>query len=170
MWDWTAFASGLVGAALGALACALALSGRLGRNGRRGQRLQAIENIGTEAEQLSRVREVHPPAAGKALQPETLRQMSRATAAVSELSASLQEKDAPVAAWALDRLIALVNAETPAQRFALVTVLNSNLAGWAAGRIDTAWFERENRRVASGDEPEDRAAPDRTATAPDDRP
>jgi len=161
MWDWTSFASGLVGAALGALACALAVFGGRSRSIRRSQRLQAIENIGTEAEQLSRVREVHPPGGGMALQPETLRQMSRATAAVSALSAGLRQEDAPVATWALGRLVALVNAETPAQRFALVTVLNSNLAGWAAGRIDTAWFERENRRAASGEQPAGETATER---------
>jgi uncharacterized membrane protein YccC len=148
VWDWTSFASGIVGAVLGALAVVVVVG--FGRPGRRSQRLRAIENINTEAEELSRVREDNPPEAGTALQPETLRQMSRATAAVSALSAGLEEKDAPVAAWALDKLVALVNAETAAQRFALVTILNSNLAGWAAGRIDTAWFERETRRAASG--------------------
>jgi hypothetical protein len=147
MWDWGSFASGLLGAMLGALASAGTVPSLLRRVGRRAGRLRAIESITTEASELSRVRQDNPPEPGIALQPETVRQMSRAAAAVSALGANLREKDAAVATWALDKLVALVNAETPAQRFALVTILNSTLAGWAAGRIDTAWFERENRRT-----------------------
>lgn len=144
MWDWTSFASGLLGAVLGAAVCAGLLALTLSRTDRRQGQLRAIENINAEARELSRIREDNPPDAGVALQPETVRQMSRATAAVSALSSNLRDRDSAVATWALGKLVALVNAETPAQRFGLVTVLNSTLAGWAAGRIETAWFEREN--------------------------
>ncbi|WP_210481215.1 hypothetical protein [Naasia sp. SYSU D00948] len=161
MWDWGSFTAGIVGAVLGALACWMALRPS-GRSAERRGRLRAIEVIGAEARELSRVREDHPPARGVALQPETVQQMSRAAAAVSALGVSLTERDAPVAAWAMDKLVAVVNAETPAQRYGLVTVLNSTLAGWAAGRISTEWFERENEAAASsgGSEPERHATGD----------
>jgi hypothetical protein len=145
VWDWASFASGLVGAVLGSGVCGLTALAFLRRSNRREGRLRAIESINEEARELSRVREDHPPEGSVALQPETLRQMSRATAAVSALSAGLPARDTAVTTWAMGKLVALANAETPVQRFGLVTVLNSTLAGWAAGRIDTAWFEKENR-------------------------
>ena len=153
MWDWASFTSGLVGAVLGAALSAAILLRPFRGSARRRGRLRAIAAIGAEARELSRVREDHPPEEGRAMQPATVQQMSRAAAAVSALSVNLPERDSAVATWALDKLVELVNAEAPSQRYGLVTVLNSTLAGWASGRIATEWFERENRRAAGEADP-----------------
>lgn len=149
MWDWASFVSGLIGAAV-AIAVVLGTQAVAARRRLRvtGQ-LQAIEGINAETRELSRIREENPPAGGVALQPETLRQMNRATAAVSALGSSLDEKDSPITTWTMGKLVALVNAETPAQRYNLVTIVNTTLAGWAAGRISTEWFVRANAEVAA---------------------